>query len=204
MISNGSGRGTNYDDRFRTDGPIFVRSRVAFRDFTDGLSGSVVMSETIRGDGSDATLPSGVLPKFPYQKFLNGSAGISPSGPISGGYTGSGSGWPIGTVSNPDLQPVVIGHTNWRGGGAGSGRGFSWVRSLTANVTTNGYNTPNSVIPDITFHGSGYYGPRSFHGSGAHVVYGDGSVSLLHQSIDVSVHRSLHGINDGDVVMSNE
>ncbi len=88
MMSNGSGSETFYDDRFRTDGFVFLNSRVGFRDVTDGTSNTVAMSETIRGDGLDVTLPSGTTPTFPYRKMLNGSSGISPSGPSTGGYTG--------------------------------------------------------------------------------------------------------------------
>ncbi len=200
MMSNGSGSETFYDDRYRTDGFVFLNSRVGFRDVIDGTSNTVAMSETIRGDGQDVTLPAGITPTFPYRKMLNGSSGISPSGPSTGGYTGSGAGWPSGTVRNPDLQPVVAGHTDWRAGGNGTGRGFSWVRSLTANVTTNGFNTPNSKIPDISFHGSGYYGPRSMHTGGANVVLGDGSVRFLSNSIDMHLHRAIHCIHGGEVV----
>lgn len=199
MISNGSGTKTFYDDRFPTDGVVFLNSRVRIGDITDGTSNTVIASETVRGNGNDVTLAAGALPNFQYQYFLNASTGISPSGPSSGGYTGSGSGWPSGVVSNPDLWPVVLGHTNWRGGGTGSGRGYSWVRSLTANVATNGYNSPNSRVPDVTMHGSGYFGPRSFHTGGALAARGDGSVGLLADAIDTSLHRGLHSRNGGEV-----
>lgn len=200
MISNGSGTGTNYDDRFPTDGVVFVNSRVRMGDVTDGTSNTVIASETVRGGGNDLTLPLGTLPNFQYQYMLNASSGISPSGPASGGYTGSSAGWPGGTVMDPDLGPVVAGHNNWRGGGAGSGRGYSWVRSLTANVTTNGYNPPNSRIPDVTMHGAGYFGPRSYHTGGAIALRGDGSVSMLSNSVDTTLHRALHSRNGSEVV----
>lgn len=200
MFSNGSGTGTFYDDRYRTDGVVYLNSKVGFKDVTDGSSNTVFLSETVRGDGQDVVLPAGQLSQFPYRKFLNGSAGSSPSGPATGGYTGSSAGWPTGTIQNPNLQPVVAAHTDWRGGGAGNGRGFSWVRSLTANVCTNGYNTPNSRIPDISAHGSGFYGPRSLHTGGANVCLGDGSVTFLPDSIDQTTHRSIHSINGGEVV----
>lgn len=200
MFSSGSGTGTFYDDRYRTDGFVYLNSKVGFRDITDGSSNSVALSETLRGDGQDVILPAGQTPIFPYRKMLNGSSGSSPSGPATGGYTGSSAGWPTGTIRNPDLQPVVANHTDWRGGGNGSGRGLSWVRSLSANVSTNGYNTPNSRIPDITAHGSGFYGPRSMHSGGANVCLGDGSVRFLTNTIDVTLHRSIHSINGGEVV----
>ena len=200
MASNGSGTGTNYDDRYRTDGLVSLNSNTRMRDFTDGTSNTVFMSESIRGDGTDVTLAAGATPVFPYRKYLNGGSGTSPSGPATGGYNGTGSGWPTGTIMNPDLQPVVAAHTDWRGGQNGSGRGFSWVRGLSANVSTNGYNPPNSRIPDITMHGSGYYGPRSLHTGGAHALFGDGTVRFLSESMDTTLHRSIHSRAGGETV----
>ncbi|MBX3452691.1 MAG: DUF1559 domain-containing protein [Planctomycetaceae bacterium] len=200
MISNGSGTGTNYDDRYRTNGLAYVNSNTRMRDFTDGTSNTVFMSETVRGDGIDVTLPAGTTPLFPYRKILSGSSGSSPAGPSTGGYNGTGSGWPSGTIINPDLWPVVLGHTGWSGGGNGSGRGLSWVRGISANVSTNGYNTPNSRIPDITVHGSGFYGPRSLHTGGAHALFGDGTVRFFSDSIDENLHRALHSRDGGETV----
>jgi prepilin-type processing-associated H-X9-DG protein len=58
------------------------------------------------------------------------------------------------------------------------GHGISWAHSGAFSTLTNGYNTPNSRIPDIATHFTGYLGPRSYHTGGAHVAFGDGSVSL--------------------------
>ncbi len=44
MMSNGSGSETFYDDRYRTDGFVFLNSRVGFRDVIDGTSNTVAMS----------------------------------------------------------------------------------------------------------------------------------------------------------------
>ncbi len=49
-------------------------------------------------------------------------------------------------------------------------------------------------------HHSGYFGPRSFHPGGAHVLFGDNSVRLLVEEIDVVLHRRLHSRNGGEVV----
>jgi prepilin-type processing-associated H-X9-DG protein len=104
-------------------------------------------------------------------------------------------------VANPDLTAVVAAHTDWRGGGtSGAARGLSWVRGLTNNVLTNGYLTPNSRIPDVQFHGSGLFGPRSFHPGGANVGFGDGSVQLLNSAIDQKVHWALHSCNGGEAI----
>jgi len=198
MASNGSGTGTNYDDRFPTDGLVQTNICRRMAEFTDGTSNTVFMSEAIRGNGQDLTLPAGSLPAIPYRMMLNATSGITPgTGP---GYTGSGSGWPSGTVLNPDLSPVLANHPDWRGGANGSGRGLSWVRSLTVNVLTNGYLPPNSRIPDIQFHGSGFFGPRSFHPGGATAAFGDGSVRFLGNTIDEATHRALHSASGGEAI----
>ena len=199
MVSNGSGTGVNYDDRFLTDGLVFLNSSIRMRDIIDGSSNTVFMSEAVRGDGVDVTLPTGTLPRYPYTKMLNASSGTSPSGPATGGYNGTGSGWSSGTIINPDLGPVVAGHTSWRGGSSDSARGYSWVRGITVNVLTNGYNTPNSRIPDVQFHGSGLFGPRSLHTGGAHLLLGDGAVRFISENVDAMLHRSIHSRNGGEV-----
>lgn len=200
MASTGSGTETFYDERYPTNGLVYANSSIRFRDVIDGVSNTVFMSESIRGDGIDVTLAAGAFPSFPYRKTLNASSGCSPSGPATGGYTGTGSGWPSGTIANPDLVPVVAGHTNWRGGQSGTGRGMSWLRGLTHNVLTNGYTTPNSRVPDITMHGAGLLGPRSLHSGGAHVLLGDGSVRFLSDGIDVTLHRGIHSRAGGEAL----
>jgi prepilin-type N-terminal cleavage/methylation domain-containing protein len=199
MMSLGSGLGTTYDSRFRTDGLCWVNSNARMRDATDGLSNTVVMSEAIRGDGLDITLAAGTRDAYPYRKVLNMSTGASGSGP---GYNGTGGGWSGTPIANPDLSVVINSGTNWRGGAAGTGRGISWMRGLNHAVTTNGYNTPNSRIPDVTMHGDGYFGPRSFHTGGAHALFGDGTVRFLSDNIDLATHRALHSASGGETNVS--
>lgn len=199
MVSLGSGTGTNYDDRHPTDGIAWQNSGVRMRDITDGASNTVFMSEAIRGDGKDITLPAGVLDQYPYRKALNLTAGTSsnPSGP---GYNGGGGAWPPGLIQNPDLASIVLAGTNWRGGQAGTGRGIGWIRGLNMATMTNGYIAPNSRIPDVFMHGVGFFGPSSFHAGGAHALFGDGTVRFLGNNIDARVHRSLHSRNGGEVL----
>ena len=56
------------------------------------------------------------------------------------------------------------------------GRGTCWAAEGALNTQTNGYTPPNSRIPEIVMHHSGYFGPRSWHSGGANVLLGDGSV----------------------------
>ncbi|MDB5340911.1 MAG: hypothetical protein JWN70_6530 [Planctomycetaceae bacterium] len=196
MMSTGSGTGTYYDDRRQTDGIFWNNSNARIGDIIDGTSNTVIMNEAIRGDGIDVTLAAGTTPTFPYHKQLNASSGASPgAGP---GYAGSSGGWPTPTIINPDLSAVLAAQTGWKGSAAGNGRGTSWLRGLAHNVCTNGYNTPNSRLPDTTLHGTGFFGPRSMHTGGANVLLGDGAVRFLSDSINVTVHRAIHSRNGNE------
>jgi hypothetical protein len=199
MMSTGSGTGVNYDDRFRTDGITWQNSNARMRDVTDGLSNTIFMSESIRGDGLDITVPAGTLIPFPYRKTLNMTSGTSGAGPGTQGFNGSGA-WGGGLISNPDLAVVMLSGTNWRGGQAGVGRGVSWMRGLNHAVTTNGYLTPNSRIPDIMMHGTGFFGPRSFHSGTAQILLGDGTVRALNDNININISRALHTREGGETL----
>lgn len=207
MVSFGSGKRTNTDFRRPTDGVAFEHSGVGFRDFTDGTSSTVIFSETVRSVGNDMVLPAGTTPKFPYQFTLNGSSGVSSGLNSVQGLLATGSPWTSyvdanGMISDPDLAAIWMNFTTWRGGASPAlrGRGTSWAFSGAINSMTNGYTTPNSRIPDIVTHWTGYFAPRSYHPGGANVAFGDGSVRLLASTVDAELHRALHSCNGGEVI----
>ncbi|OYW15271.1 MAG: prepilin-type cleavage/methylation domain-containing protein, partial [Planctomycetales bacterium 12-60-4] len=206
MMSYGSGTGTNYDLRWQTDGVCYENSNARMRDVTDGTSNTVFMSESVRSKGNDFTLTAGALPQAPYQATLNGSSGVSATLQSSRGMAGSGA-WGAyvnanGFVSNPNLNTVWPTMTNWRGASslALRGRGTSWAHSGAISTMTNGYTTPNSKIPDVVIHFTGFFGPRSWHTGGAHVLMGDGTVRFIGDNIDATLHRNLHSRDGGEVL----
>jgi prepilin-type N-terminal cleavage/methylation domain-containing protein len=199
MVSYGSGTRTNYDLRWPTDGIVYENSGVPFADVTDGTSHTVFMSETVRSYGPDFTMAAGTLPIFPYPGTLNGSSGVSAALQSVPGMAATG-GWsngPSGVIENPDLAAIWPQKTSWRGAAslALRGRGTSWAHSGALSTLTNGYTTPNSLIPDLVIHFTGFFAPRSYHPSGAQAVFGDGAVRLLPSAIDGGVHRALHSRN---------
>ncbi|MBI1314113.1 DUF1559 domain-containing protein [bacterium] len=207
MVSYGSGANTNYDFRWPTDGAVFEHSSVKFRDFTDGTANTVIMSETVRSVGDDMTLPAGQTPMAPYQFTLNGSSGVNSGLNSIQGMTASGGAWGSyvdgnGMISNPNIASFWQTFTGWRGGSSPAlrGRGGSWAFSGAINSMTNGYSTPNSPVPDLVTHWTGYFAPRSHHPGGAHVAMGDGSVHFLSDSINANVSRGLHSRNGDEAV----
>lgn len=205
MVSYGSGTGPHYDLRWRTDGVVYENSGCRFADVTDGTSNTVFMSETVRSVGPDFSLAAGVLPKFPYQATLNGSSGVSANLNTVQGLAASGGGWvngPSGVIENPDLATIWPQKTTWRGAASAAlrGRGTSWAHSGAISTLTNGYSPPNSRIPDVVVHFTGFFAPRSYHPGGALVMTGDGGVRIFTNSIDPMLHRGLHSRDGGEVV----
>jgi len=206
MVSYGSGIGTNYDLRWRTDGVVWENGGARFCDITDGTSNTVFMSETVRSVGADFTLSAGQLPNFPYQATLNGSTGVNSARQSMQGMQPSGAPWtagcPEGMIANPDLSAVWPAMTNWRGSASAAlrGRGTSWAHSGAISTLTNGYSPPNSRIPDLVIHFTGFFGPRSYHATGASVLFGDGSMRFLANNTDAAVCRALHSRDGGETV----
>ena len=209
MVSTGSGTGTNYDQRWPTDGIVSEGSKVRLAAVSDGLSKSVFMSETVRSSGDDVVLTAGQAPKFPYQKTLNGSGGVTSTKQATPGYPGGGawsSGVVGGVIQNPPVETIWKSFTSWRGANTNTmrGRGTSWALTGACNTLTNGYSPPNSRVPDLVIHATGFFGPKSYHPSGALAASGDGSVRMLSESLDATVCRALHSINGGEAVSAEE
>jgi prepilin-type N-terminal cleavage/methylation domain-containing protein len=190
MFNYGSGTGTHYDDRYRTDGMIWENSWARFRDCTDGTSSTVLLAETVLGDQLSATEPS---PTLPHRRIANWS-GTSSMPPGQPGFTTGGS-----LIRNPDLRTIFPALINsYRGN-----RGEAWIRGVPFATVINGYMTPNSPIPDIGMHGRGFYAARSFHVGGATHAMMDGSVQFISDSTDLANYRALFSRNGGEVVQAD-
>ena len=185
MFSYGSGTGTNYDDRHRTDGMVWENSWARFADCIDGTSNTVLLAETVMGDQVTAAEPT---PNGPHRRI--GSWSGTTSNPDGPGFMHGGN-----LISNPDLTTIFPAlTTSYRGN-----RGESWIRGVPFATVTNGYMTPNSRIPDIGIHGRGFFASRSFHPGGAHVAMLDGSVRFIANSVDQFVHRAMYSRDGGEV-----
>jgi prepilin-type N-terminal cleavage/methylation domain-containing protein len=184
MYSYGSGRDTNYDDRYPTDGYLWENSFAKLSVISDGLSNTVMLSESLLGD---KIISTGAMPSQPHRRI--GSWGGSSSNPP--GVPGFTLG---GTIRNPDLATISSTITSWRGL-----RGEIWIRGVPYSVVTNGYLTPNSRIPDINVHGRGWFASRSLHTGGAQVTHGDGSTRMVSSSVDNAAHIAMYTSNAGDI-----
>ncbi len=207
LASYGSARDHHYDFQWVTDGPFCAVRGLSFNHILDGLSNTVLMSETVRSEGPDQTLPAGTLPARPYRMTLNGSSGVSSAAGTTQGMTATGAPWAAyvdasGKIANADVTSFWNTFTGWRGGSSPAirGRGMSWAFTGAINSMTNGYLSPNSPVPDIVTHWTGYFAPRSYHTGGAMLLFADGSIHFLSDSTDLQLHRDLHSCNGREVL----
>ena len=187
MYSIGSGRQTFYDDRFMTDGMFWTGGFAKLARCTDGTSNTVMLAETILGDKQvSPTLPT-TQPIRRIGNWAGTTANAAGPGFLHGGSV----------ILNPNIPGLFPGIVNsYRGN-----RGESWIRGVPSATTINGYLTPNHRIPDIGFHGRGFYSARSLHGSGVHLGYLDGSVRFAANNVDETIYRNTFSANGGEVAV---
>jgi prepilin-type N-terminal cleavage/methylation domain-containing protein len=189
MFSTGSARDDLYDSAAQTDGIFYVDSATTFGTMTDGSSNTIVLSESIIGDGSFKTegKPDSGTP-YLRAAFLGRPAGSA--GDI-GSSSVTGSGYSVDVASLAESSSDFTGL-----------RGANWI---SGRMTTTGFNlflTPNPWHSDLDGWTLGYYAARSFHVGGVNATSGDGSVRFFSNTVAPSVWRSL-GSADGGENVSN-
>ena len=177
MVCIGSGRGTNYDVRYRTDGLFYYDSATALRNVTDGTSNTVVISETLLGNQQD----TGELVDAQRQV-----ANVSYS-PNSGSPGLSG-------IVDADVAAIVAGAVSFRGM-----RGSGWIVGKTYTTMFHTYLPPNADFPDMYSMGIGYFAARSNHPGGVNTAFADGSVRFVAETVDLETWRNLGSVSGGEV-----
>lgn len=175
VICTGSGTGTTYDIRYRTDGLFYYDSDRDFLDIKDGSSNTLLMTESLLGSHRNTT---GFPPEDWWRQV----------GWPGGNYNNFNSGEPgfVGVV-NPDLTAVANGCTNWQGS-----RCSAWIvgRPLFSAMST--YLVPNSPIPDIAGkQHMGFFAARSKHPNGVNALMADGSVRFVGTGVSLTIWRAL-------------
>ena len=161
---SGAGGGTP----FETDGMCFINSRVRSAQVTDGLSKTVLMSESILGDGPEAFSDRTLVNNVTTYAFIF-------SVPLTASRCSRATSW---------------NYTNRRG--------FSWANGEYRTGLYNHARTPNSSLIDcigvdmtsdvkIQYAGYGWRAARSRHVGGVNVALADGAVRFVEDGVDPAV-----------------
>jgi prepilin-type N-terminal cleavage/methylation domain-containing protein/prepilin-type processing-associated H-X9-DG protein len=165
---SGAGGGTPFD----TDGMFFINSQIRPRQVTDGLSNTVMFSESTLGDGPRATTDRGSVT-------------------VAKGY---------GFVFTTPLteaacdRPFYYNFTDLRG--------FSWANGEYRTTLYNHARQPNDPALDCLaalmttadkarmYAGYGWRAARSLHAGGVNVAMADGRVAFVRDDIDPAAWRA--------------
>ncbi len=184
----GSGTGTKYDCRYKTDGFIWYGSRTGFQSMTDGSSNTMIFSETLRGCG-DANVVSGPQGNPARQTMLVSSQ----FRPVSGAAG-------LGGLADPSdvfLASLCTSASSFQGE-----RGASWMVGKPYACTFSAYLMPNSKFHDMVSMSIGYFSARSQHPGCVNVVMGDGSVRNVSDIITPEIWRAMATVAGGETVSS--
>ena len=164
-----------------SDGIFTTQFGYKFTDMTDGTSNTVAFSESILGEGAEAspTQPGDERTAYKYTGF----SGVLPSDASCAGTP-----------------------ANWNGYNR---RGFMWASGEARCVSYNHYYTPNSknfdciandpFAANFTYTAVGFRAARSKHTGGVNCLLGDGSVRFVRDAVDVAVWRGASTRAGGEV-----
>ena len=183
VACHGSGlSGGGYGSPVNADGTFPVQRGVRITDITDGTSNTAAMSESILGEGAEATTAQPGDERTAYK--YTGFSGTLPSDTNCAGTP-----------------------TNWNGYNL---RGFMWASGEARCVSYNHYYPPNSknfdciandpTAANFTYTAVGYRAARSRHTGGVNLLLGDGSVRFARDTVDPTLWRALGTRIGGEVI----
>lgn len=167
-------------DQNTTDGPFYPESKIRVTDITDGSSGTACMSESTLGDGSFgfAVPRPGVVNNLTTYVSIRYNTF---AGPLSDSACASAA--------------DVINYTDLRG--------FTWSQGEIRTTAYDHYLTPNDSRPDcigyVGTNGAAWRGARSRHMGGVNVLFCDGGVRFVSNSVNQATWRALATRSGGEV-----
>jgi prepilin-type N-terminal cleavage/methylation domain-containing protein/prepilin-type processing-associated H-X9-DG protein len=166
-----SGDGSNGGEARNARGVFTINQRRGIGEITDGTSNTVLLSESLLGQGGDNFRgPGPVDVQTVYCSLSVGSAPLSESDRAS--------------------------CTSWN-----VRRGRCWADGDYNTTLYNHYDPPNAARPDLVRHNNpGWRAARSRHAGGVNVLFGDGSLRFITNDIDLGTWRSLATRSGGEVV----
>lgn len=175
-----TGSGIDGGTPFETDGVFFVNSQTRSKDIRDGTANTVVMSESILGDGPNRLFDIRLAEPKTVYRYAN----VAPL-----------------TEKACEPTPPLFNFTERRG--------FSWANGEYRCTLYNHYLPPNStkfdcvsarLLGDITvrFAAYGWRAARSRHPGGVNVLMADGSGHFVDEGIDLGIWRAISTREGGE------
>jgi len=176
--------GPPFGSPWNSDGIFRAKINATLAEVTDGLSNTVMMSESTLGEGvengPDATGAVGGTPQTIY-------AYVTPPQPLN--------------------ETTCAAATRWN---VANRRGFMWASGEMRCASYNHYLVPNAAMPDCVTNdytpGEGQYtavafrGARSRHAGGVNVLLADSSVRFVSQGVALPVWRAVATRAGGEVL----
>jgi prepilin-type N-terminal cleavage/methylation domain-containing protein/prepilin-type processing-associated H-X9-DG protein len=168
--------GPPFGSPLNSDGMFTAGTGFRITDVSDGSSNTAMMSESLLGDGAESA--GGAIPGNPQLVYA---------------YTGFGA---------PLSDSACAGAGQWN---VSNRRGFMWASGEMRCGSYNHYYTPNAATYDCvtndltTFTSFAFRAARSRHSNGVNVLFGDGGVRYVSQSISPSTWRALATRSGGDL-----
>ncbi len=150
---------------------LFTQTPVNIQQITDGTSNTAAFSESVLGNG---VLPSGLVPSDPRLVVLEVAGGNDPT-------------------------PTDCASAN---GAWSAKRGGKWIDGHYGNTLYNHFYPPNPTTWDCGngSHNKGLSTARSYHSGGVNMLFADGSVRFISNSIDLPTWRGISTRNTGEVL----
>jgi len=192
VFCTGSGVYPDFDVRYPTNGLFYYKSSRSIGNIIDGTSNTMILSETKLGDAIKSN-SAGDAPIM--RRVAEMSAAISV---LAANLNQPGSTPALtdpGDGSFASLETTINGCTTWSGM-----RGGAWIWGSPLYSSYNAYYPPNHRLPDLSFHGVGFYGARSNHAAGVTVGMADGSSRFISNSVTLETWRAAATIAKGEAV----
>jgi prepilin-type N-terminal cleavage/methylation domain-containing protein/prepilin-type processing-associated H-X9-DG protein len=170
--------GPPFGSPLNSDGMFIAGMGYRITDVIDGSSNTAMMSESLLGDGPENSTTPPSSPGLIQRMYAYTGFGT----PLSDATCASASQW---NVSNR--------------------RGFMWASGEMRCGSYNHYYTPNAPIYDCvtndatTITSFAFRAARSNHPQSVNVLFGDGGVRNVSQSVSLSTWRALATRNGGEV-----
>lgn len=149
-----------------SDGLCWVNAKTKLRDVIDGTSNTIAFAESPIGVGVTV---STVTPKMDVRGYRAAVSSVDAA--------------TIAAAGANDYATVEGVISGWKGD-----RNHYWLRGSVPNgPVMNGFLTPNSDIPDLTYRSAKVTGARSYHAAVVKLLLVDGSVRNATDSIDRNV-----------------